>query len=77
MARPDQDPILRGMGPGEPTCEMCLTHLYPNRPDDVCNDCVLNPLKNGTMSLEAFIEQSLQTAEAKPLPQIKVSDDED
>lgn len=71
MARPDQDPILRGMGPGEATCEMCLTHLYPTLPDDVCNGCALNPMTNGTMTVEEFVEASIKTASEKPLPQVK------
>ena len=63
MARPDQDPLLRAMGSGEQTCEMCVSHLFPDLPDSVCDDCALNPLRNGSMNMQEFIEESVKTAE--------------
>lgn len=71
MARPDQDPLLRAMGSGEQTCEMCVTHLFPDLPDSVCDDCDLNPLKNGAMTLAEFVNASIETASEEPLSDIK------
>lgn len=71
MARPDQDPLLRAMGSGEQTCEMCITHLFPHLPDSVCDDCDLNPLKNGAMTLAEFVNASIETASEEPLSDIK------
>ena len=45
--RPDQDERLTSMSIGEPTCEKCMMELYQNSPDNVCEDCQLNPMGKG------------------------------
>jgi len=45
--RPDQDPILTKMGIGTNTCNKCMTELYPNTDDSICDNCNLNAIKKG------------------------------
>ena len=62
--RPDEHPELIAMGVGEPTCNHCLTTLFPQAPDSVCDDCALSPTRTAA-GTEQFLKDSLRRAEGQ------------
>jgi len=59
MPRPDEHPQLKAMGIGEATCDTCLYDLFPQAPDDICNDCSLNPMQD-EVTTARFIRDTLK-----------------
>ncbi len=72
--RPDQDPRLTEMGMSQATCEKCLMELYSTADSSVCDDCQLNPMKQGDPA--KFIEEAIthegQFTEAELLERFQV-----
>lgn len=67
--RPDEHPELKAMGPGEPTCDMCMYQLFPQASDEDCETCELNPMKNGTSAAE-FIRDAANREFSLPMAEV-------